>query len=301
MRVPGEQALDAEVAQEVAIRLGAPGFITGEVGRVGSSYVITSHLRDAESGDELASFRQTARDSTALIDAIDGLAADMRTKVGESLQSVASRESLSAVTTTSLEALRKYTYVSNRIYRGEIEVSVGQGLLEEAIALDSTFATANVSLAISIGNWGGSPARAAEATAQAFRHRARLSERERYQVEAFYYSQVGDIPQAMQAYRRILEVNPTARAAANNLADLNMYEGDYATAVSLLRGSPNPTSQPWWWNLTASLSALGRVDEALAVLDSAEVNVPESYPQFARVLMLTVAGEQQRAEAAMAS
>jgi tetratricopeptide (TPR) repeat protein len=300
MRVVPDQPLDEEVAREVAVRLGAPGLISGEVGRVGSSYVITSHLRDAESGDELASFRQTARDSTGLIDAIDRLAAEMRAKVGESLRSVASRESLSAVTTTSLEALRKYTYVSSRIYRGEIDITVGQALLEEAIALDSTFATANISLAISINNWGGSQARSSEAAAQAFRHRERLSERERYQVEAYYYSQIGDVAGAMQAYRRILEVDPTARSAANNLADLNMYEGDYEEAVELLRGNPSPTSQPWWWNLTSSLAALGRVDEALAVFDSAEVTLPESYPEFSRPLMLAVAGEQEMAEAALA-
>jgi tetratricopeptide (TPR) repeat protein len=294
-----DEVLSEEMAREVAIRLGAPGFIAGEVGRVGSSYIITSRLLEAESGDELASFRETAKDSTELIDAVDRLASDMRVKVGESLRSVAASESLAAVTTTSLDALRKYSYVQSRLYRGEIDIGVAQELLEEAIALDSTFAVANLSLAISIGNYGGSPSRAAEAAAQAFRHRERLSERERYQVEAFYYSRVGDIPGAMQAYRRILTVDESARTAANNLADLNMYEGNYEEAVVLLRSRPDPTSQPWWWNLSSSLTALGRVDEALAVLDSAEANLPQSYPQFARPLLLAVSGNQAAAEAAL--
>jgi tetratricopeptide (TPR) repeat protein len=291
--------LSGDVAREVAIRLGAPGFISGEVGRVGSSYVLTSRLVEAQSGDELASFRQTAKDSTELIDAVDRLAADMRAKVGESLRSVASSESLRAVTTTSLDALRKYSYVSNRMYRGEIDLRVAQELLEEAIALDSTFATANLSLAIAINNYGGSDARAWEATAQAFRHRERLTERERYQVEAYYYSKAGDIPGAMQAYRRILTVDSTALAAANNLADLNMYEGAYDAAVELLRAHPNPNSQPWWWNLSTSLAGLGRLDEALAVLDTAEVNLPESYPGVVRPLLLAVSGERDAAVAAL--
>ena len=43
--------------------------------------------------------------------------------------------------------------------------------------------------------------------------------KERYSVEAYYYSKVGDVPGAMQAYRRTLALDATALSAANNLAD----------------------------------------------------------------------------------
>jgi tetratricopeptide (TPR) repeat protein/TolB-like protein len=288
--------LTEDVAREVAIRVGVPGVISGEIGQVGSSFVITARLVEAESGAVLASFRQTARNEDEIVEAVDGLAQELRTKVGESLRSVASSESLHAVTTTSLEALRKYTYVSSRMYRGGIEPTVARQLLEEAVALDSTFATANLSLAIQINNWGGSAGRAWEATAQAFRHRERLTDRERYQVEAYFHNKSGNTQQAIQAYRRIMEVDPRNTAAPNNLADISMYAGDYEVAVELLRGAPNRDSNVWTWNLMASLSGLGRLEEAAAVLDSYALEVPDDeVVNFSKPMLYLVSGELEQA------
>jgi len=294
---PADPVTEA-VARELAIRLGVPGVISGEIGRVGSSFVVTARLIEAESGAVLASFRQTARNEDELIEAVDALAQDMRSKVGESLRSVASSGSLRAVTTTSLEALRRYTYVSSRAYRGDIEPAVAQQLLEEAVALDSTFATANLSLAIQINNWGGSPERAWNAAAQAFRHRERLSDAERYQVEAYYYNRSGDTQRAIQAYRRIMEVQPTSTAAPNNLADISMYAGDYAGAVDLLRGAPNEDSNVWTFNMMVSLSALGRVEEAAAVIDNYAIEVPDDQVvNWTKPLLYAVSGDLDRARA----
>jgi len=294
--------LTESAAREVAQRRGVAGVISGEIGRVGSSFVLTSRLIEAESGTVLAPFRQTARDSTELVDAIDALAAQMRGKVGESLRSVAATESLRDVTTFSLEALKKFTYVNSRVYRGAIDAATARQLLEEAVVLDSTFATAYLSLAIAINNWGGSPERGWNATAAAYRHRDRLSERERYQVEAYYFKAAGDDAAAMQAYRRILQMDPTNTAAATNLADISMYSGDYDGAVDILRRTPNRGNTAWSWNLMTSLAGQGRLDEALAVGDTLEVDIPGTLDNiWASALLLVTSGELDDAQEVLAS
>lgn len=298
MLVSPEEPLSEEVAREVAVRLGAAGVISGEVGRVGSTYVLTSRLIEAESGAVLAPFRQTARDSTELLDMIDALAGDMRAKVGESLRAVASSESLARATTNSLEALKKYSYVQSRLPRRAIEPGLAQRLLQEAVALDSTFASANISLAIQIRNWGGSSERAWYAAAQAYRHRDRLTEGERYFIEAYYLNVSGDLQGAATAYRQIMDLNPESRSSAVNLADISMYRGDYATAISVLRDREARDTWVWSWNLITALAGAGQIDEALAEVDSLVQNLPEDESHlWVRGLLLMASGDIQGARA----
>jgi tetratricopeptide (TPR) repeat protein len=66
-----------------------------------------------------------------------------------------------------------------------------------------------------------------------------------------------------------------------------MYSGDYEGAVSSLRATPNYGTQPWAWNLMTSLAALGRLDEALAVRDTFELENPGTLNNFwGRALLL---------------
>lgn len=164
-------------------------------------------------------------------------------------------------------------------------------LLEEAVALDSTFASANLSLAITINNWGGSQGRAFEAAAAAFRHRARLSDRERLAVEAYYYSKTGDTQRATQTYRRIMEVDPTSTAAPTNLADLTMYSGDYAAALALLEGTPNPGHHVWAWNVMVNQAALGDPEAAVATINTAAAMNPMPWSAWVETLVHATAGD----------
>jgi len=296
MVVDPAEPLTEEMAREVAVRRGATGVVSGEIGRVGSSYVLTSRLIRAETGEVLAPFRATADGPSELLGAIDALADQMRTKVGESLRSVAASEPLSSATTTSLEALKKYTYVASRVYRSRIDPDIAKEILEEAVSLDSTFAIANLQLAIAINNWGGSADRAWQAASQAYRHRERLSERERYAVEAYYARASGDVPGAAQAYRRMIELDPTGSAPVTNLADILMYAGDYRDAVDVLLSTPSWDNVAWTWNLMVSQSGAGRLDEARAVVDSIAIHTPESdFIPWQRALLDATAGDLARA------
>lgn len=301
-RQPGEP-MGEEVAREVAVRVGAPAVISGEIGRLGSGFVLTARVVEAGSGDILAAFRVTADGEAELIGAIDLLSARMRGKVGESLRAVANTEPLSAVTTTSLEALRKHTAAVHGSQRGTMAPSTAQQLLLDAVRLDSTFAAAHRALSIVIRNYGGDRELAQRAAEAAFRHGERLPERERLLNAAGYYTFVaGDSRRSIEAYRALLALDSTDVTAAVNLSDRLMYAGRYGEAVDLLRRTPDWKSQPYGWNLTASLVALNRVDEALAARDTIEMLRPDD-PAAAvtRAIVWSMLGRPDQARAVMDS
>lgn len=290
-RVPAD-GLPEDVAVELAAREGAEGVISGEVGRLGSSVVINARLLAPGSGDELASFRATAADDSEVIGAIDELSRRMREKVGESLRSVAQSEPLAAVSTSSLEALERYTAASRGLDRGLISAPVAIRLYQEAVELDSTFAAGHRAIAITVGNAGGDRELAANSIRAAHRHRGRLPERERLFTEASYHMQVGNEMEAARAFRSLLALNPESVGAAGNLTHILSYEGRYDEVIDVASGVRVWGRQPFVWNLMTSLVALGRFDEASAALDSLEAEHPGfAYHTATRGLFLVMSGQ----------
>src|SRR2546430_8498596 len=138
----------------------------------------------------------------------------------------------SQVTTRSLEALRKYSQGVRASDAAQMARAVT--LLQEAIALDTTFAMAYRKLAVVRSNAGGAQSRIAAAATQAFRHRDRLTPFERDLAEAYYYTSVEYDPAKTEAaYRAALEQQPENGVALNNLALLFNERRRFAEAESL--------------------------------------------------------------------
>jgi len=74
----------------------------------GWGYIVTARLVAAETGDELASYNESAKDVGDLIPRWTRLTKSLREKTGESLKSVRVAPRLDQVTTGSLGALRSY-------------------------------------------------------------------------------------------------------------------------------------------------------------------------------------------------
>ncbi len=278
VREPAEP-LSESVALELAVREGAKLVVSGDVGRLGAGYIVAARILAADDGSVLASFRETASDSTELIEAIDELSGHVRSKMGESLRSVATAEPLTQATTRSLQALRKFSYVSLREPRGAIDIVRAQEVIEEAIELDSTFAQAHRYLSVLITNYGGSTAKRLAASAAAFRHRDHLSSRDRLAIEATYHVNVsGDHAAATRAFRGLLEADQTNIGAAVNLADHLMYSGEYAEAERTLLANRAPDMGVWAFNLAASLAGQRRFAEAIEHVDRFESGSPGMAP-----------------------
>ncbi len=236
MELPEDQALTAEVARDLAVREGYPAVIEGELTSVGDGYVITARLADARSEETLASLRETAKDANEIIPAIDRLSGKMRERIGDSYTNMRADEPLEQVTTSSLEALEKYSRALE-LFAAGTDHELGVDLLEEAVAIDSGFAMAWRKLGVETV---GDRALQIEALEKAYRHRDRLTERERLLAEAQYHYDVEDDPRkAIAVFERMVDRDPSDSWALNNLGASYVEIGEWAEAehwVAEVRG-----------------------------------------------------------------
>jgi tetratricopeptide (TPR) repeat protein/tRNA A-37 threonylcarbamoyl transferase component Bud32 len=258
------EAMTEGIAREVAVREGIKAVVAGEINALGGSYVLSAQLLAAESGEVLVPARETARDSTQIIEAVDRLSNRLRERIGESLRSIRATPPLERVATASLPALRKYSQASRAIDAGES--ARGIALLKETIALDTAFAAAYRALAIHLGNFGIERALAAESMSKAYRFRDRLPERERLWTAGSYHMQRNEVEAALVPYLELLESEPESAPLVNNIGVLYSRSRDseraleyYQRAAELEPDMPNSA-----FNVVVTHIELGRLDSARA-------------------------------------
>jgi tetratricopeptide (TPR) repeat protein/tRNA A-37 threonylcarbamoyl transferase component Bud32 len=275
--------VDLNTAREIAQRVGAKAVVAGSVVSAGSSYIVTARLVAAESGDELASFHESAKDAGDLIPAIDRLTKALRGKIGESLSAVRAAPRLDQVTTGSIGALKSYTA---GLYANDVQGDYTTAIqyFHEAIRQDSTFAMAHVQLAYSLYALGGRirQAQGDSALATGFRLRNRLPERERWNVEGAYYMSVSpDRTKAIPALRRAVELDSTNNDAANSLANVLDETRDYAGGERMyqLALSSDPTNGTILTNLANHYTFVGNhaaFDTIMTLMVSKHVPFPRA-------------------------
>ena len=258
--------VDMTLARELAVREGIKAVVGGTVTPVGNSYIITTRLVSAESGDELAVHRETAKDAADIIPTVDRLTRRLRGRLGESLKSVKDAPALAQVTTSSLDALRSFA-AGLRANDVEGEPTRAIPLFEEAIARDSGFAAAYVQLAYSIGNAGIRTARRDTLMDRAYQLRNRLPEQERYNIEGAYWVRK-DRPKAIAAFERAVAIDSFNTDVLNSLALLYTGTRDYPRADRLYRRAVRlePENGVIMTNLVGTLVAAGKLDAADSIL-----------------------------------
>ena len=264
MQKTGSERVDAALARQVAQREGVKAIVTGEIQQVGTSYLLLARLEDPATNNEMVAFRESAADASQIIPAIDRLSKKLREKIGESLREIRANPPLEQVTTPSLEALKLYASASRLIDQGgDLKESIR--LLEQAIALDTTFAMAYRKLGIVLSNSGLDRARGNKMLTRARVYSTRLPELERYLTEGTYYMNVANDPdKALSAYRAALAIDPVNYIALNNSGLVLMEQRHFAEAEALLRrqvaaDSSRPNA---WINLVSVLAGQGKLGEA---------------------------------------
>jgi tetratricopeptide (TPR) repeat protein len=278
MERPADATLDADLARELAAREGIKAVLAGEVGQAGEAYVLSASLVAPESGEVLATRRESASRSD-VIEAIDRLSKHLRERMGESLANLRADPPLERVTTADLEALRQYTQAV-RALDYELDFERGIGLLEDAVERDTAFAMAYRKLGQELINRGERRARGLDALRRAYRHRQRLSERERLLATAAYHERVeGDTDAAIRAYEALLDRNPADDWALNNLGvnystmrDFRRAEEAYEKAQAIDSTGVFP-----YTNAAIAEVAQGKLDEAEATLEDLRRTDPHNW------------------------
>ncbi len=289
MGQPQDARITSEIGREICQRDGIKAMITGSIASLGSDYVITLDAVNGATGDTLAETQVQAASENQVLNALGKATTALRSKLGESLASIKKFDTpLAHATTSSLEALKAFTL-------GEAAFDAGNELralpfYQQAVQLDPNFALAYARLGTYYSNVGQEQLMA-QFEQKAFDLRDRVSEHERLYITAHYYSDAtGQIEKGIQAYELYKQTYPQDMIPWNNLAvsygQLGEFNKALQNALEAIRLSPDTANG--YWAASAAYRALGRFDEAKAVLNEAlqhKLYAPDTYLQLAQVAL----------------
>jgi serine/threonine protein kinase/tetratricopeptide (TPR) repeat protein len=262
---PAGDRLTPEVTREVCQRTRSKAMLTGSIAGMGSQYVIGLKAVNCNTGDSLAAAQEQAAGKEAVLKALDRAAISLRGKLGESLSSVQKYATpLEEATTPSLEALKAYSQGRKTSFaKGE---TAALPFYKRTVELDPNFALAYATISGVYLNLNEA-ARAAENAGKAYELRERVSERERFSIEAFYYVTVtGELEKAAQVCELWQQTYPRDDSPFTDLgfilASLGNWEKVLEEARQAMRLEPNDEGN--YVNLVGAYLALNRLDEAEA-------------------------------------
>jgi tetratricopeptide (TPR) repeat protein len=276
-----DERITRDLAREICEREGIKAMVNGSIGSLGSRYSLALEAQTCTTGDSLGREQVEASTKEDVLDALRKAATRLRSRLGDSLASVAAEQQAivrDPVTTASLEAYRQFG-------RGEIVRDAGTGVdaipfYRRAIELDPNFAIAYARIAVLYANQSEFGL-AKEFSSKAFALRDRVSERERFYIDSHYYTNaLEDLPKILETYEQFRRAYPRDFTPANNLGLRLSATGDPEKALPLLREAQRlePKVANPYMNMAICYAALNRFDEARAVLDEAVRNQVDSPP-----------------------
>ena len=275
-RQPGDR-LTPDVTQEVCQRMGSKAMLTGSIAGLGGHYVVGLKAVNCNTGDVLAEAQEQAENKEAVLKALDRAAGGLRSKLGESLNSLQRYDTpLSSATTTSLEALKAYSLGVKT--ESAKELTAALPFYKRAVDLDPNFAMAYLAMSTAYVNLN-QVGRAAENVRKAYHLREKVSERERFLIEAnYYYQDVGDLEKAAQVYELWQQTYPKDVSPYSSLGLISMNLGNHEKALEERREAlrREPTRGDNYLYVGVAYMTLNRLDEAEAVYKQAEERKLES-------------------------
>jgi len=260
-----------EVAREVCQRTGSKAMLAGAIAALGSQYVIGLKAVDCNTGDVLAETLEPAAAKESVLKALDAAAIGLRSKLGESLNSVQKYATpLEEATTPSLDALQAYSQgAKTRVVKGD---SAALPFFQRAVELDPDFAVAYAGMAVSYINLN-EIGRAAENARKAYAMRQKVSERERLRIESSYYLfATGELEKAAQTFELWQQSYPRDGTPYTDLNFIYISLGSWDKALEEARGAIRlrPNTATNYPNLAIVYTSLNRLDDAEAVFKQAE-------------------------------
>jgi tetratricopeptide (TPR) repeat protein/predicted Ser/Thr protein kinase len=276
MNRPEDQRLNYELAREICLRSASNVLLEGAIGSVGSHYLIGLKAVNCQTGDTLASTQAEAVDRDHVLKQLGEAGDELRGKLGESLISVQRyNKPLDQATTSSLEALKYFTEGRQLQWKNGDAATIP--FHKRAVELDPNFARAYASLGMAYNNIGESR-ESMKNFAKAFELRDRVSDRERFYIEASYYSFVtGELPKSNQSYSEWITAYPDDYVPYANLPINQVSLAKYEEAAESARHAIQlaPDSGAAYGNLMEAYVSLDRLDEAKAIYEQAVARKPD--------------------------
>ena len=277
MGKPSDARLTPQIAGEVCQRTNSTAALHGSIAQIGTGYSLDLKAVNCASDESLATTEAQASDKNHILDALNTAASSIRTELGESLSMVQKFATpVEQATTPSLEALHAFSLgVKTKDITGD-EAAIP--LFEESVKLDPSFAMAYALLGTSYSNLE-ERSRGAEMLKKAYDLRERVTEHEKFYIEAYYYDLVlGDLTKAMQQYEHWAQVYPRDDRPIGNLGLLYGYLGQHEKAAVQAREALRLQSESGlrYANLVQGYVHVGRLPEAQSTVEEARKKNLES-------------------------
>jgi eukaryotic-like serine/threonine-protein kinase len=277
MQHPVTERLTEATAQEVCTRANSRAVLAGSIAPAGDGYRIELKTVDFQSGDTLATAEAESADRNKVLSALAEAANRLRQKLGESLGSVQKfSQPLEEATTSSLEALQAYT--QGRKKQAEQGEAAAVPYFKLAVDLDPTFAYAYVSLGIS-HFYLYEYSQAATNLSKAYDLRQRVSQRERFAIEGYYYGWVtGEMDKMGQAHMEWARTYSRDYIPHLRLNAYYRFMGQFEKAVGeasqALELSPDNAASVY--ALMIAYVRMNRFDDAIRVYEDARARKLDS-------------------------
>jgi eukaryotic-like serine/threonine-protein kinase len=274
--------LTPKIAWDICQRLGGAAVLNGWIAQIGTHYLLTVAAVNCVSGETLTSVEAQASDKDHVLDALGKMAAEIRNKLGESVNSIQKFDtSLETATTPSIEALQAYSLGRSIMTNGGSD-PIPHFL--RAIQLDPNFALAYATLGYRYN--GIDAALSHRYLGRAYELRERVSDREKFYIEAHYSDTVtGDLEKARQLFEAWAQTYPRDVMPRINLAmyiypHLGQYEQSLAEAQKVV-----DLTHDWEWraSLVYAYVNMNRFDEARTLAREVQAKIPDS-PNLREVL-----------------
>ncbi len=312
------RSLQRKLAQDAHIS----HFVTSSVNLLNGTWSLTTELHESDSGRIVATREFESTDFFALADLAS---LQLRKDLGIPSSHLEESQDLpiSEMMTTDIEALKSHIKGMLAVtHHNDWEGAVA--LLEDAVRRDPGFAMAQY-LLFGVYQTVGRMDDASTAIIASMENLYRLPERSRFMIKTQYYysekkdadksmavlkmwSQIypddvtayaqqaifyfirQDIPNAIAAYEKILEIDPSQVQYLSEVADLHAQLGHHDEAESYLQRYVDiyPARSDGYKNLADFYRDIGRLDESRASLEKAQLIEPESMGLAIRLINLDV-------------
>ncbi len=268
---PAGERLTPEVTSEVCQRTGSKAIVTGSIAGLGSQYVIGLKAVNCNTGDVLAESQEQAAGKEAVLKALDNAAVSMRSKLGESLNSVQKYATpLEEATTPSLEALKAYSLgLKTWAAKGD---TAALPFYKRAVDLDPNFAMAYAQISVLYHDLNEAAA-AAENGRKAYDLREKVSERERFWIESGYYDLgTEELEKGAQVDELWHQTYPRDDMPCVELGFVSLTLGNWEKALEEWQVAVrlDPNNGLLYYLLSLAYMSGNRLDEAEAVFQQAE-------------------------------
>ena len=265
----GKPLLDEKTAFEVCRREGIEAIAVGSYTRMGDTFVVQVRILETASGQSLKAAQSRGEGPASILEnQVDAISRAVTRGVGDpSLMTERPPSRVVEATTTSLEAYNLYLRGRDELER--YLYADARRSLEQAVAIDSTFAVAHLYLADACGSLREYAALEA-AVKKAKRFAAKATERESLYIEAGYASAIeNDGEKRYRILRNLVEKYPAEKRAYLYLGGYYSSHDLPAEALAALQKAValDPGFGPAINQIAYTYLRLGQYEEALAYFE----------------------------------